>query len=170
MIGQHCRHRLLRGLNRRYQTRFILPVVCVQFVVISLELCVFFCWEVWVFFRRVFSLTLGEHRNVGREINECETTISLISIWTEIRVLEIIVSVGTLNHFFVRLPASLALETFFFELYGFELGLPMFLMEKHQLSDQKHQLSTQIPPKKTFILMSSRKRTFKCGLYIRHTE
>ena len=62
------------------------------------------------------------------------------------------VSNETLNHFFVHLPFSFAFETRFFELYGFELGFPMFFMEKQELSDQKLELSTQIPPYRTLKL------------------
>ena len=64
--------------------------------------------------------------------------------------LEMLVSNETLNHFFVHLPFSIAFETRFFELYGFELGWPMFLMEWNQLSGKKQQLSTQKPSYRTY--------------------
>ena len=55
-------------------------------------------------------------------------------------------SYETSNHFFVHLPFLFRFVTCFFELYGFQLGFPMFVIEKQELSDQKQELSTQIPP------------------------
>ena len=62
------------------------------------------------------------------------------------------VSYETSNHFFVHLPFLFRFETCFFELYGFQLGFPMFVMEKQELSDQKQELSTQIPSYRTLKL------------------
>ena len=71
---------------------------------------------------RRFCVDRPQTETLGAKQMRMQSSFSQISSRTEIRMLEMLVSNETLNHFFVHFPASFAFETCFFELYGFELG------------------------------------------------
>ena len=81
--------------------------------------------SLWKFF--VITRTGNRNFETVRAKQTCtHPTFNRFSGGTHLRILEIMVTHATSNHFFDHFPASLAFETIFFLFYGFELGFPMF--------------------------------------------